>query len=259
MVALPGRLVIVSSETILVIDDEPAVLSLIEYTLARSGWQVYTALNGIEGLEQFSVRQPDLVILDLIMPGMDGWETCRRIRQLSCVPIMMLTALKETSCIVRGLKESGADDYLIKPFNADILAVRVLALLRRAALSISVKEPVSYDDGYLSINLAERQILIEEQPIKLTATEYRLLIYLFQNANRVLSSDHILESVWGPRYQDSTDYVHVYISRLRQKIEADPKNPHYLITQHGVGYRFQKPTSLIKFPVGTALLELAIF
>jgi DNA-binding response OmpR family regulator len=226
---------------VLVIDDDDVLLYLVQQILSQAGEQVFLADNGEEGLHQFLVHEPNLVILDIMMPGMDGWEVCDKIRQISSAPIMMLTALGHDSNIVRGLSVSGADDYLIKPFSSEVLVARVQALIRRAALSPAYPKPIVYEDNYLKIDLVSHQVLVQDQPVKLTITEYWLLAFLIQNANRVLSFEHILEEVWGAEYRDSIDYVQVYISRLRQKLELDPKNPHYFLTQHGIGYRFQKP------------------
>jgi DNA-binding response OmpR family regulator len=235
---------------ILVIDDDDRLLGLVQHILGYAGEQVFLANGGLEGLRQFLAHEPDLIILDIMMPGMDGWEVCVKIRQISHVPILMLTALGHERDIVRGLSESGADDYIVKPFNAEVLMARVGALIRRAALPPLSQKPVIYKDDHLRVDLALHQVWVQEQPVKLTITEYRLLAFLIQNANRVLSFDHILKHVWGNEYRDSVDYVHVYISRLRQKLEVDPKNPQYFLTQHGVGYRFQKSAHPVELPWG---------
>lgn len=211
-----------------------------QQVLSRSGEQVFLANKGIDGLQQLVLHEPDLVILDVMMPGLDGWQVCAQIRQISYVPIMMLTALGHESDIVRALSESGADDYLIKPFSAEILVARVHALIRRSILPPLHQKPAIFEDDHLKIDLLKRQVSVQGQLVKLTTTEYRLLAFMLQNANRVISFDHILQHVWGPQYRDSVDYVHVYISRLRQKLEPDSKNPQYFVTQHGIGYRFQK-------------------
>ncbi|MBE7471188.1 MAG: DNA-binding response regulator [Anaerolineae bacterium] len=224
---------------ILVIDDDLVLLALVQQVLCRAGWHVDTATSGPKGMARLQTLQPDLVILDIMMPGMDGWEVCRHIRRISCVPVMMLTALSEERYIIRALSDYGADDYLVKPFSADLLVARVKALLRRGGLLPLTQTPVIYQDGYLTINLALRQVWAQNRLVKLTKTEYRLLIYLLQHTDRTPSFFHILEQVWGSEYHDSVEYVHVYISRLRQKIEENPKEPHYLLTMHGVGYRFQ--------------------
>jgi DNA-binding response OmpR family regulator len=248
----------IGKQSILVIDDDVILLSLIDHIFSKAGWQVYTTVDGLKGLKQLQLHQPDLVILDIMMPGMDGWETCSRIRQFSQMPIMMLTALDHESHIIRGLRESGADDYLIKPFNANILVARAEALLRRAALPAMTKQPTAYNDGYLAIDLVTHQVSVRGDPVKLTTTEYRLLAYLLQHANRVLSFNHILGNVWGPEYQSSMDYVHVYVSRLRQKLEQDLKAPQYLQTVHGVGYRFKKLVPSAEPPNNHSVFQVSL-
>ncbi len=225
---------------VLVVDDDPALLPLIEYTFAREGYEVLTACDGKEALKEFFAHKPDLVILDIMMPRMDGWETCRRIREVSDVPILMLTARGQDEDIVRGL-EYGADDYLTKPFSIKVLLAHARAVLRRAALPpVEYAEPTTYADDFLTIDLKERRVTVGGEPVKLTPTEYRLLAYLVQNAGQVLTFTQILQNVWGWEYQDDLDYVRVYVWHLRQKLEQDPKNPRYIQTELGVGYRFEK-------------------
>jgi DNA-binding response OmpR family regulator len=226
---------------ILVIDDNPDLLWVVEHAFSRTGGQVYTAANGREGLRQFVDHRPDLVILDLMMPHMDGWEVCRRIRLLSDVPIIILTVLEREDNIIRGL-DCGADDYVTKPFSLDVLLARARATLRRAELVPTIDTPLVYSDGYLTIDLDKRQVLVRGEPVRLRVTEYRLLAYLLQNADRVLTFTQILDNIWGHEYQDSANYVHVYISHLRGKLEKDPKHPQYLLNVRGVGYRFEKQT-----------------
>jgi len=224
---------------VLVVDDDPALLSLIDYTFDREGYEVITASDGKEALRQFFARRPNLVILDVMMPRMDGWETCRRIREVSDIPIVMLTARGQDEDIVRGL-EYGADDYLTKPFSIMVLLAHARAVLRRAALPpVDEEEPATYADDYFTIDLKERRVSVRGEPIKLTPTEYRLLAYMVQNANHVLTFQQILQNVWGWEYQDDLDYVRVYVWHLRQKLEEDPKNPQYIQTEIGVGYRFE--------------------
>jgi DNA-binding response OmpR family regulator len=224
---------------VLVVDDDPALLSLIEYTFEREGYEVLTASDGKEAMRQFFAHRPNLVILDVMMPRMDGWETCKRIREVSEVPIVMLTARGQDEDIVRGL-EYGADDYLTKPFSIKVLMAHARAVLRRAALPpVGEEEPVTYCDDYFAIDLQERRVSVLGEPVKLTPTEYRLLAYMVQNANRVLTFQQILRNVWGWEYQDDLDYVRVYVWHLRQKLEEDPKNPRYIQTEVGVGYRFE--------------------
>jgi DNA-binding response OmpR family regulator len=227
------------NKKILVVDDDPALLPLIEYTFAKEGYEVSTASDGKEALREFFARKPDLVILDIMMPRMDGWEACRRIREVSDVPIMMLTARGQDEDIVRGL-EYGADDYLTKPFSIKVLLAHARAVLRRAALPpVEYDESTTYADDYLTVDLKERRITVAGETIKLTPTEYRLLAYLVQNLNQVLTFRQILQNVWGWEYQDDLDYVRVYVWHLRQKLEQDPKNPKYIHTEIGVGYRFE--------------------
>jgi DNA-binding response OmpR family regulator len=225
---------------VLVVDDDPALLPLIEHTFAREGYQVHTASDGKEALRVFFAHRPDLVVLDIMMPRMDGWETCRRIREVSDVPIIMLTARGQDEDIVRGL-EYGADDYLTKPFSIKVLLAHARAVLRRAGLPpTEAEEPTTYADDYLTVDLKERRITVQGEIVKLTPTEYRLLAYLVQNAGHVLTFSQLLENVWGWEYQDDVHYVRVYVWHLRQKLEKDPKNPQYIQTELGMGYRFEK-------------------
>ena len=223
---------------ILVIDDDPEMLELLELFLCRAGAQTFSARNAQDGLREFYECRPNLVILDLMMPGIDGWECCERLRQLSDVPIMMLTALSKSQDIVRGL-DCGADDYVAKPFDKQVLLARVRALLRRAGRPTSEAPPGVYDNGHLTIDLEGWRVSVRRQPVRLTPTEFKVLRYLTENASRVLTYEQILKRVWGPECQDSAQYVHVYIHRLRQKLEENPAEPRYLITEPGVGYRFE--------------------
>jgi DNA-binding response OmpR family regulator len=228
------------NEKVLVVDDDPALLDLIGYAFAREGYQVSTACDGKEALRRFFADRPHLVILDIMMPRMDGWETCRRIREVSEVPIVMLTAKGQDEDIVRGL-EYGADDYLTKPFSVKVLLARARAALRRAALPPPKQEkPIVYVDDYLAVDLGQRRVTVGGEAVKLTPTEYRLLAYLVENAGQVLTSQQILQAVWGWEYQDELDYVRVYIWHLRQKLESEPKSPRYIQTEMGVGYRFER-------------------
>jgi len=232
----------IHGKKILVIDDDIFVREIVIETMSSAGAQVFTAENGQEGLRQFYASQPDLVLLDVMMPLMTGWEVGRQIRQLSDVPIIMLTSLSKEEDIVRGL-DYGAVDYVTKPFSAKILAARIRAALRQTikASGQPQQKEAEFNDGYLAIDQAKRLVTLQGNPLKLTKTEYRLLAYLSQHAGQVLSFEQILENVWGWDYQDSIQYVHVYVSRLRQKIEPDPQNPQYLLTEYGIGYRFIQP------------------
>lgn len=225
---------------ILIIEDDLAMQKVIKQALSGAGAQVIIAGNGEEGLRQFYEHQPDLVILDIILPGMDGWEVCSQIRELSDAPIMMLTGQVRDDDIVRGL-DMGADDYLVKPFSVKVLVAHARAALRRGALlAEAAKKTTAYDDGYLAIDLETRRVSVRGEPIRLSAREHHLLAYLLQHAGQALSFKQILENVWGWEYQDSDEYVRVYVWHLRQKIEEDPHRPQYLLNEHGIGYRFEK-------------------
>ena len=226
-------------KTILVIDDDLNIRKMTEHLFAKEGAQVFTATNGIDGLRKFYEHRPDLIILDIMMPEEDGWETCRNIRKFSDVPIVMLTALKTDEDITRGLNY-GADDFVTKPFSPGVLLARARAVLRRTGAYVAEDKPFMYSDGYLTIDLRAHRVIIKGQPVKLTPTEFQLLVYLAQNPGRILTIQQILENVWGWEYQDSLEYVHVYMSHVRKKIEEDPKQPKYIVTEHGTGYRFEK-------------------
>ncbi|MCB0197108.1 MAG: response regulator transcription factor [Anaerolineae bacterium] len=224
--------------TILVVDDDPVIIQLLKSAFAKTRATVITASNGQEGLQQFYVHRPDLIILDVKMPDMDGWETCSIIRKLSDVPIIMLTARSNDEEVIRGL-DSGADDYITKPFNAKVVLARARAALRRPAQTALTKKSTHYSDGYLTIDLEKNLVLTKGEPVKLTAQEYKLLAYLLQNPNRMLTTQQILENVWGWEYQNEPGHVRIYVWHLRRKLEEDPKDPQYLLTEYGLGYRFQ--------------------
>jgi len=227
---------------VLAIDDNPAFLDLVEQVLTPKGYEVLKASSGQKGLRLMFDQRPDLVLLDVAMPGIDGWQTCDRIREISDVPIIMLTGRqKSEEDTVRGL-DYGADDYLIKPVGNRELVARVRAALRRAELPSrqDTRQGTTYSDGFLTVNIAERKIMVNEKQIKLTPKEFRLFVLLVENAGRILTHKQLLERVWGWEYTDDLDYVHIYISHLRQKIEPDPAVPRYIITDPGVGYHFKK-------------------
>ena len=227
---------------ILLIDDDPYLTLLLKDLFEHEGAQVVSAQHAEEGLRQFYAHRPDLVVLDIMMPGMSGWEVCKTLRQLSDVPILMLTALGRDQDIARGL-DGGADDFLTKPFSNQVLLAWVRALLRRAAIVPGTDRPLFYDDGYLTVDLEHRQVWRRHQAVRLSSTEYKLLTCLVQNGGRVLTYDQILGLVWGEVYLGSPEYVHVYVHRLRQKLEEDPAHPRYLLTEPGVGYRFERQRS----------------
>ncbi|MCB0166028.1 MAG: response regulator transcription factor, partial [Anaerolineae bacterium] len=187
---------------ILVIDDDPELCQLISLTFSRQGYQVYSAASGSEGLRLFYEVRPHLIILDIMMPEIDGWTVCTQIRQLSNVPIIMLTSLGSEQDIVKGL-EYGAVDYVVKPFSPKVLVARARANLRQAFQATIPPKPTVFSDSYLTIDLVKRRVLVNNEPVKLSATEYRLLAYLVQNANRILTTEQILENVWGLEYRES--------------------------------------------------------
>ncbi len=232
----------VIGKKILVIDDDAGFLRLVEQVLTQKGYEVLKAGSGQEGLRVLFAQRPDIVLLDVVMPGMDGWQTCSRIRDVCDIPIILLTG-KQTAedDIVRGL-DYGADDYLIKPVGNRELVARVRAVLRRAELppSPGAKRKITYGDDFLTVDIAERKVMVNGKQVKLTPREFRLFALLVENAGRILTHKQILEKVWGWEYTDDLDYVRIYISHLRQKIEPAPALPRYIITEPGVGYYFQK-------------------
>jgi two-component system KDP operon response regulator KdpE len=225
---------------ILVVDDEPAQLRLVEQILSGNGYGVVKAGSGEEAIRLVYEGKPDLVILDVLMPGIDGWQTCRCIREASDVPIIMLTGKRNSEDdVVRGL-EYGADEYLSKPVGNRELLARVRAALRRAdkpAAQRGRKNTV-FNNEYLTVDVAEHKVTVNGERLKLTPREFRLLALLVENAGHIMSHQQVLENVWGWEYIDDVDYVRIYISHLRQKIEADPSQPKYILTEPGVGYYF---------------------
>jgi DNA-binding response OmpR family regulator len=224
---------------LLVIDDDHNLVEAIELYLNRVGYDIVTAADGLQGMQQMYSQRPDLIILDVMLPRMDGWETCRRIREISDVPIIMLTARGQESDRVMGLK-LGADDYVAKPFSLKELEARVEAVLRRTRLAPPDKGRILYADDELVIDSERLEVSQRGERVQLTGTEQRLLFYLAENAGRVLANEQILEAVWGAEYVNEVDYVKLYIWRLRQKIEEDPQQPRYILTERGIGYRFAK-------------------
>lgn len=224
----------------LIVDDEPVIRNALERKLKTEGFEVVQAGDGLEALRAFHVARPDVVVLDIVMPGgMDGLTVCRRIREVADTPIMMLSAQAITEDdIVEGLN-AGADEYLIKPIRLNEFVARVRALTRRAQL-VSNDNEQGYDDKYLSVDLHRRHVYVQGQKVHLTPTEFKLLAVLMENAGRVVSQRDLLEQVWGEEYVDDIYYPRVYISQLRRKIEPDPSNPIYILTEHRIGYRFEK-------------------
>lgn len=220
---------------ILVVDDEPRIVRLVRMNLEAEGARVIEAHNGLEALTQVRERLPNAVILDVMMPELDGFETLKLIRDISEVPVIMLTVRADEDERVRGL-ELGADDYLGKPFSPRELVSRLKAVLRRSERD--AQESLLVIDDDLSIDLRNFQAIVRGTPVKLRPTEWRLLYHLVQHAGWVLTHDDILARVWGPEYKGSDEYVRLYITYLRQKIEPDPANPKYILTERGIGYKF---------------------
>ncbi len=225
---------------ILIVDDEQDIREALGLKLRKEDFEVVLRADGLEGLKAFHSEHPDMVILDIVMPGeMDGLTTCRRIREVSDTPIVMLSANAITEeDVIDGLN-AGADEYLIKPVRMNEFVARVNAILRRAQLATSETEQ-GYDDGYLSVDLQRRHVHVESRKIHLTPTEFKLLAVLLDNAGHVVTQRELLEQVWGKEYIDDIYYPRVYISQLRRKIEPEPANPIYILTEHRVGYRFEK-------------------
>lgn len=262
-------------QKILIIDDDADLLQLASLIFKKAGAQVITANDGLDGISKFFTHHPDLVILDVMMPGSNGFDVCQRIRQVSDDPLIMLTSLNREEDMLKGLA-AGADDFLSKPFNPEILLARAQTVLRRTQRSNGHNgsngyngyngsngkngynghngsngqngnsASFSYNDGYLSIDIERHEVLIHGKRIKLTPIEFRLLVYLARNGGKLLTFDRILANVWGSEYQGSIDYVHVYISHLRRKIEENVKGSRYIMTVHGVGYVFEKQEVLYK-------------
>ncbi|KAB2906440.1 MAG: response regulator transcription factor [Anaerolineae bacterium] len=223
-------------EKILVIDDEETTVQLISILLERRGYEVIKAYRAEDGLRKAYQTHPELVLLDIMMPDMDGWEVCRRLRELSDVPIIFLTARNEIRDVVKGL-ELGADDYIVKPYDNEELVARVRAHLRRAPKP-SISEELVFDGGNFRINFLNREVRVRNNPVHLTPKEFNLLGVLVRNAGRVLTRTELVKEAWGPEYGDAIDSLKLYIHYLRQKVEVDPQDPTYILTSRGVGYRF---------------------
>ncbi len=222
---------------ILVVDDERRMVGFIRLNLEQDGFEVIEAFNGSEALDRLRDSLPDLILLDVMMPDIDGFVVLRTIREISQVPVIMLTAKSEENDKVKGL-ELGADDYVTKPFSPRELVSRVKAVLRRGSTFEEDEEGVIEVDERLKIDFGRREVWVDNEMVKLRPTEYRLLYHLVQNSGWVLTHDQILTKVWGYEYRDEPHYVRLYINYLRKKIEKDPSNPVYILTERGVGYRF---------------------
>ncbi len=229
-----------SAETkykILVVDDEKRMVRFIQLNLEQDGFQVITAYNGTEAIEQVRTQLPDLILLDIMMPDINGFDVLKKIREVNKVPVIMLTAKGEEEDRIQGL-ELGADDYITKPFSPRELVSRIRAVLRRTKSVNDEQVDIIKVDDRLTIDFSRREVWVEGQKVDLRPTEYRLLYHLVQNAGWVNTHEQLLSKVWGFEYQDEPHYVRLYVNYLRKKLEKDPSNPKYILTERGVGYRF---------------------
>ena len=225
---------------ILIVDDDIAVVKSVRANLQARDCETLTAMDGIEALQVIEKEIPDLIILDITMPKMNGFEVCRKIREWSRIPIIMLSARHDVEEKVKCLN-IGADDYITKPFGVNELAARVRAVLRRAQGSEEDQTTPNFTCGDLNINFVERRVTVGDRDVKLTPTEYNLLQELVLGAGKVFPHSSLLGRVWGPEYVNEREYLHVFVGRLRKELEADPSHPKYIVTIPGVGYKFQAP------------------
>ncbi len=230
---------------ILVVDDEERIVRMIRLNLEHDGFDVIEANSGMAAINQVREKLPNLVVLDVMMPGIDGYETLSLIRETSQIPVIMLTAKGEEEDRIHGL-ELGADDYITKPFSPRELVSRIKAVLRRTENRNPDETDTIRVDDHLLLDFGKREIWLDGELVRLRPTEYRLLYHLVKNAGWVMTYDQILAKVWGYEYRDETHYVRLYINYLRQKLEKDPSNPKYILTERGVGYRFVDYKNLAK-------------
>ncbi len=226
---------------VLIVDDEPDVIKVVtmSFNFQEPDWEILSATDGETALDLVERKHPDLILLDIAMPEMDGFQVLKEIRRFSDVPVIMLTVKDDEMSKVMGL-ELGADDYVTKPFSHLELLARVRAVLRRVqSLPLAHEEP--FVCGDLRVDFVRRQVTVAGEPVPLTNTEYKLLYHLVRNAGQIMPHEVLLARVWGREYTDEIDYLKVYISRLRSKLEKDPRHPEYILTEHGVGYWFRKP------------------
>jgi DNA-binding response OmpR family regulator len=226
-----------SGPLVLVVDDEERIVRFITMNLELEGFRVIAVSSGVEALRRVREDLPDLVLLDIMMPELDGYEALRLLREVSDVPVIMLTVRSDEEDIVRGL-ELGADDYVTKPFRTRELTSRIRAVLRRTGVAAGPESVIVKIDDYLSIDYNRREVIVGGKHVKLRPTEFRLLYHLVENAGWVVPHETLLSKVWGYEYRDEVHYVRLYITYLRKKIEPDPSEPRYILTERGVGYRF---------------------
>ena len=224
---------------ILLIDDDPMILQLLKHFLENEGYQVAVADRGAEGVAIAQKQLPDIVILDLMMPGMDGFETCRRLREFGIQTVLVISSRRDERSVIRAL-DLGADAYLYKPFELAVLLAKIRTLLRRVGQQVP-SECRLYNDGHLLIDLDRRRVEVDGQAVQLTATEFRLLSILLNNVGRVVSHEELIRQVWGAEKASGLTSLKLYIHYLRRKIEERPKKPHYLLAEWGIGYRLREP------------------
>jgi two-component system, OmpR family, KDP operon response regulator KdpE len=224
---------------VLIIDDEPVIRDALGRRLQREGFNVLMAGRGIEGLKLFHIEKPDLVILDVVMPDMDGMTLCKRIREVGETPILMLSGNAITEQDIVEALNAGADEYLVKPIRLSEFVARVQALLRRV-LPPTPDGVDGYDDGFLHVDRKHRKVHVNGMEIHVTPMEFKVLVVLMDNAGRIVTRNELLEKVWGQEADVDVYYPRLYINQLRSKIELDPADPLYIVTEHGIGYRFEK-------------------
>jgi two-component system KDP operon response regulator KdpE len=223
--------------TILIVDDEPRIRDFVRMNLELEHYSVLEAGNGVEALDELRENLPDLIVLDVMMPEIDGFETLKAIREVSTVPVIMLTVRQSEQDRIHGL-DLGADDYIAKPFSPRELLSRIRALLRRSLMEPPSRKTEIVVDSDLKIDFSRREVIVRGQKVVLRPTEYRLLYHLVSNAGRLLTHETLLSKVWGREYRDESHYLRLYITYLRQKLEKDLAHPQYILTERGVGYRF---------------------
>jgi len=226
--------------SVLVVDDEKEILTFVRSNLVARGFEVFTARNGAEALAFLEAKSPDLMVLDILMPEIDGFEVCRRVREWSTIPIIVLSALGRDHDKVQAL-DLGADDYLTKPFSVEELLARIRALMRRSGGDslASPNIPPEFESGEVRIDFEKQLVFVRGNPVRLTPTEFALLRELAVNSGKLMTHSMLLSRVWGPDYRTEVEYLRVFIRRLRRKIECDPNNPYYILTEPRSGYRFR--------------------
>jgi two-component system KDP operon response regulator KdpE len=234
-----------NNQCILIVDDDPRIIRLVREVLSAVGYRVLVRNEGQQAIEAIALEQPDLVVLDILMENLDGYQVCRRVREFSDVPIIMLTAKVMETDMLAGF-EAGADDYITKPFSSKELLARVRAVMKRAHQPTTPTGEALIECGDMQVDLARRKVSIAGVEVHLTATEYNLLHHLATHPNQVLTHEQLLVEVWGPQYRNDIDYLRSYIHYLRKKLERDPSNPQFIITIQGVGYMLCFPEGINK-------------